>query len=315
MSSDKPKLYVEGMHGLGDNIHQRAILRKLVKRYDVWLETSWPTIYYDIPIHCVAYGTKLRTQLKNVEKEKHLFVERPAIIENRLKIWYDSADIRETGSVLGAMMKFVGLSMEDADFSFPVPEEWRNKARKLIQSWGTTKPILFYRPLVVRREWKNCNARNPNRLAYLTLINEIRSEFFVVSIADANLVDEKIVSHKIPADVSYHRGELDFPMLAALTAESSLVFASPGFVVPLARAIGTPVICVFGGYENSSSFSVGYSPYLGIDTVKPCSCYSRKHNCNKTINIPKAKQKMRSFLNALPSKDNAVPEADKLVGS
>ena len=38
--SDKPKLYVEGMHGLGDNIHQRAVLRKLVQAYDVWLETS-----------------------------------------------------------------------------------------------------------------------------------------------------------------------------------------------------------------------------------------------------------------------------------
>lgn len=308
--SDKPKLYVEGMHGLGDNIHQRAVLRKLVQAYDVWLETSWPTIYYDIPVRCVAYGTNLRTQLKNVEKERALFVERPTVIENRIKIWYDSKDIKETGSVLGAMMKFVGLSMEGADFSFAAPEDWRAKARALIASWNTTKPILFYRPLVVRREWKNCDARNPDKDSYYRLFDYLCDRYFVVSVADVDRVNERIVSRKIKAGAEFHRGELDFPMLAGLIAESSLVYASPGFAVPMARAIGTPVICVFGGFENSSSFSVGYSPYLGIDTIRPCSCYTRKHNCVKTIRMPEAKEKIRRFLNALPAENNNTAKSD-----
>lgn len=302
--NSKTPLYIEGMHGLGDNLHQRAVIRKLLEKHDIWLETSWPTIYYDMPIKCVAYGTNLRTQLKNVEKEKSLFVERPKVITNRMKIWYESKDITETGSVLGAMLKFTGLPPEDADFSFIVPEEWRKKAKTLIASWGTTKPILFYRPLVVRHEWKNCDVRNPNKLAYYNLFNYLKDSYFIVSVADVDGKNEKICSHPIKADVQFHAGELDFPMLAAVMAESALVFASPGFAVPLARAVGTPVICVFGGYENSSSFSVGYSPYLGIDTIKPCSCYSRKHVCNKTIKIPEAKQKIRSFLDALSPQDS-----------
>ena len=304
--SDKPVLYVEGMHGLGDNIHQRAVLRKLTEKYEVFLETSWPTIYYDLPVKCVAYGTKLRTQLKNVEKERGLFVERPSVIENRMKIWYDSQDIKTRGSVMGAMLKYAGFDGADFDFSFTVPNEWRDKIRSLIVSWGATKPILFYRPLVVRKEWKNCDARNPTRAAYYDLLGEIRDRYFLVSVADIDNVNERIVSHPVRADKTFHKGELDFTMLAALIAESSLVFASPGFAVPMARAIGTPVICVFGGYENSSSFSVGYSPYLGIDTIKPCSCYSRKHLCNKTIRIPEAKQKIRSFINALPPKNHDI---------
>ena len=208
------------------------------------------------------------------------------------------------------MMKHVGLSMEDADFSFIVPEEWRKKAREMIASWGTTKPILFYRPLVVRREWKNCDARNPDIDSYYRLFEDIKDRYFVVSVADLDRVNERMVSRKIKAGVEFHHGELDFPMLAALMAESALVYASPGFAVPMARAIGTPVICVFGGYENSSSFSVGYSPYLGIDTVRPCSCYTRKHNCVKTIRMSEARDKIRRFLDALPTTNIDTAKGD-----
>src|SRR3546814_11400043 len=47
-SARMKSIYVQGMHGLGDNLHQRAILRHLMQSHEVWLETPWPCIYHDL---------------------------------------------------------------------------------------------------------------------------------------------------------------------------------------------------------------------------------------------------------------------------
>jgi hypothetical protein len=79
-----------------------------------------------------------------------------------------------------------------------------------------------------------------------------------------------------------------------------LVYCSPGFSVPLAQAVETPVICVFGGYENSSSFKGGdrYSPFLGIDIVHPTHGF-HSNKINKTINIPGAIKQIEDFLGGI----------------
>ncbi len=45
----KEPIYIRGMHGMGDCIHQRAVIRQLLDRHEIWLETSWPQIYHDMP--------------------------------------------------------------------------------------------------------------------------------------------------------------------------------------------------------------------------------------------------------------------------
>jgi len=99
------------------------------------------------------------------------------------------------------------------------------------------------------------------------------------------------------ADLEYHHGELTFENLAQLFAEASLVYAHPGFSVPLAQSVGTPVISVFGGYENSKSFSVGaqWAPYLGVDPINSCQCFLHSHPCDKTIDVPRALEQVRKF--------------------
>ena len=38
-------IMVQGMHGMGDTIHERAIVKQLIERGDnVFIETSWPQI-------------------------------------------------------------------------------------------------------------------------------------------------------------------------------------------------------------------------------------------------------------------------------
>lgn len=291
------RLYVRGMHGLGDNLHQRGVLRQLAERYaEIWLETSWPSVYHDMPaIRCVAKGTSLRTQRKNARRQSALFRHAPAI-GPQMRIWYAPADVRSTGSVLAAMCANAGVDHDRADFRMPVPAEWVAEARAIVGR--TDRPILVYRPLVERTEWGGCRARNPDARVYVDLFERVRDRYFVVSIADLVPRVEWMVSEPVAADATFHAGELHFEALAGLFSMAALVWASPGFAVPMAQAVGTPVVCVFGGYESSRSFASGarYTPYLGIDPIEPCECFQHQHDCRKTIDMTAAAARLDDFL-------------------
>jgi hypothetical protein len=291
----KTPVYIKGMHGMGDNIHQRAVMKELYPSHDIFLETSWPQIYHDFPdIKFVAKGTNLRTQLKNQERSSNMFIDlnRYSRDMRHMVISYSPEFVRRTGSVLKAMLHSAGTT--DTDFTLPVPNSWFEHINK-INTGG--KPILIYRPLMDRREWTGCSNRNPDKQAYYELFMALNPDkYFVISIADVVDNVEWIVSEPIKADLEFHKGELCFESLAALFKSAKLAYCAPGFTAVLSKAVGTPVITVFGGYENSSSFSSGNSPYLGIDTVSPCNCFSHTHRCIKTIDIATAKNKIGDFL-------------------
>jgi hypothetical protein len=54
------------MHGMGDNLHQRAIVRRLMEQDVVYLDTPWPSVYHDLVgprLHLVRpAATTLRTR-------------------------------------------------------------------------------------------------------------------------------------------------------------------------------------------------------------------------------------------------------------
>jgi ADP-heptose:LPS heptosyltransferase len=108
-----------------------------------------------------------------------------------------------------------------------------------------------------------------------------------------------MVGKPVDVDVALHKGELDFEVLAALAHRASLCFASPGFLIPLAQATGCPSICVFGGYENGQSFSLGarLTRHLAIEPVNPCQCFRHNHDCNKNIDLASAARKIEKFIN------------------
>lgn len=296
------------MHGLGDNIHQRAVIKHLINNAGrmVWLETPWPSVYDDFSagdLYLLKPNSSLRTQANNERREaaRYCFSGPPPC--ETLRVHYPPHLVREQGSVLGAMLAATGsVSPLLADFRMPVPEAWKEAARTAIGA-NPGKPVLVYRPLVERKEWTGCKARNPDHEAYFELFEEIRRRFYVVSIADLMPGIEWIASRPIVADATFHCGELAFETLAGLVAISSMVYCSPGFLVPLAQAIGRPSICVFGGYESSRSFSAGsrWAPYLGIDTVSPCECFRHDHACEKRIDLDRAKQRMGRFVDAYAS--------------
>lgn len=295
-------LLIRGMHGLGDNIRQRAIIRQKMRDHTVWLESSWVSVYHDMiaeGLKVVHKPTRLRTQAKNARREASSFSRpnyptgTPAISVN-----YPPEMVRKQGSVMGAMCAVTGTDIEAADFRLPVPQSWRAKAAVWLEQWMPTKPIMLYRPLVDRpSDWGGCNARNPDHDAYRDLFEAVRDRFFVVSVADLVPNKEWIVGHRIEADAKCHAGELDFETLAALTLASAMVFCSPGFAAVLAQAVGTPVACVFGGYERSAFFFEGAksAPTLGIDPINPCDCFGHHHACRKEIDLSAAKRRLELF--------------------
>src|SRR5262245_19828101 len=88
----KPPLHITGMWGIGDNLHQRAALRILVKQYAVWLETCHAWCYHDlIPdgLKLIPRPTRLWMHEKNLIRERHHFTrERPPAGSPHWKIWY-----------------------------------------------------------------------------------------------------------------------------------------------------------------------------------------------------------------------------------
>lgn len=293
--------YVLGMHGLGDNLHQRAIVRQLLERERVMLETPWPSIYHDLAdghrLRLVRKGSTLRTQAKNVVREhgKYHNGVQPSTAR-MVRVWYTGEQVRRTGSILAAMMESVKCDYARADFRLPVPQAWTDQLAAVLPA--TDKPIMVYRPLVERTEWQGCRGRNPDFDAYLALFTAIRERFFVVSVADLVPKVEWTVGHPIEADREFHVGELHFELLAALTKRAALMFCSPGFAPLLAQAVGTPSVCIFGGHESSITIAGGarMTPTLGIDPIKPCDCFDHHHQHDKRIDVPLAIERLRAFV-------------------
>lgn len=301
-----PAYRAHGMHGLGDNLHQRAVVRQLMEQKPVWLETTWPCVYHDLVgprLHLVYKGSPIGTYKRNAERERARYSAAPVPTSAwPIKILYTPEQVRTCGSVLAGMCRATNTRVEAADFRMPIPPEWDARAAQLLEQWQPSKPLLIYRPLVERSWWGGCIKRNPDHAIYATLMASIRQDYFVVSVADLKPGEEWIVGTPVDADVTLHAGELDFETLAALTARAALVFTSPGFAVILAQAVGTPSCVVFGGYEDARSFTGGarFAPYLPIEPITPCTCFSHHHNCDKRIDGIRALKRLQLFVQGLP---------------
>lgn len=298
----KPPLLVHGHHGMGDNLHQRAFVRQLMATHEVWLESSWASLYYDLVadgLKLLPKSTRLRTQAKNLERERGLFstetVPRDTL---SVQLRYSRGLVQRERSVLGAMFASTRFPMNVTDFRFPVPEEWKERARAIVGR-NVSKPIMIYRPLVLRTEWNNA-ARNPEVADYAAVFNAIREPFHVVSVADLVPGVEWSVSLPVRLDQEFHNGELPFEALAGLFAISSLVYSSPGFGVVLAQAVSTPIVSVFGHYERAYSFSIGaaLTPSCFVEPIIPVDNFKHDSAVPKNIARGPAIDRIQGFIAA-----------------
>jgi len=307
MPSPLPPLVLNGMHGLGDNLHERAIVRELMRQNEVWLKTSWPQLFWDMPeLHLLPLKSPIGWMAKNEQRTVALYGRTlPPPGARTLTNGYlhrMPRGVQFHGSVLGTMANVCGAAAV-GDFRLPIAPAWAVKADAVLMELGDGRPLMIYRPPVAISEANRVSAqakiaRNPDLAASHALLCAIRDRYFVISLADMTMVSEHLIGPPFKADAEFHHGELDVETIAALTAKVDLVFASPGFMTVLAQAVSTPLICIFGGFEGKESFSAGgrYSPWLPIEPVKPCSCWSPDCTHDKSIDIPAALARIETFI-------------------
>lgn len=309
-------IIIRGHLGFGDCIHQRAIVREWMERgEDVVLETFYSALYHDLR----RKGLKLQPipgHPPRVRERGRLLRDpvRVAPDARRFRLTYNAEAIRQHGSILGAQYACAGLTMpEKPDFSFPVPDEWRRAARLRIRDTGG-KPVMVYRPTVLNNLFR-CEPRLPHEGAYTDLYESIRDRYHVISVANLGNYGEHIAGTEMPADVTYHRGELTFEELAGLYAEADLAFTCAGFAPVLAQAVGTRTVIVYGGHEGfrtTNSVGAHLAPTLPIEPARVCEChaghYTRgpggvglvkpqvTHECDKTIDMSAALKSLQEFV-------------------
>jgi len=284
------------MYGIGDNIHQRAVIREAMKEGPVLLETFYYSLFYDL----VEQGLKLRRLTGHPPRIRERTVFRDycnPVNRNYAKITYDPARIKACGSILAAQFNSIGRAMPARpNFSLPVPHAWRQWAREAVGS-GVRKPILVYRPIVLNDVWK-AEARAPDPTLYSAIFRTIRDQYHVVSVANLGDAGEYIVGENQDADSNFNRGELDFETMAGLFAEATMTFTCPGFAPVLSQAVGTRTVIVYGANEcHTTTNIVGehQALTLAIEPDVPCAHHMKNCNCSKHITLPPAIARLEAF--------------------
>lgn len=295
---------LQGMHGIGDNLHERAIVRELMRDHEVWFKTSFPQLYWDLvpAIHLLPLHSPISWMAKNELRCAALYgTDEPPAGARVVRCAYPWPDARRT-SVLEAMAKYCGVPV--GDFRLPIAHAWKRSADRLLARLKPTRPLLVTRPLLAIDDQRNPRsaraklARNPEFDAYAELFARLRERYFVVSIADTQPGVEWPIGPRLAADAEFHHGEVDIETLAALTARASLVYCSPCFLTVLAQAVDTPLICVFGGFEGANSFAAGPARWLPIEPRHACRCWTWNCRHNKTIDVAAAAARIEHFIDA-----------------
>lgn len=260
-------MLIQGMHGLGDGIYQRAVVREV--QGPVFLETPWPQLYSDLPVRCVRPMTKLRTQAKNARRDD-LQWSRVPYGAQRMRLHY----VNQPGSILGALARGLRVTPRVFDLpAFPAP---------------TRDPYIVVRPATLRSEWR-ADSRNPH-LGYIDRAAQaLRDRYRIISVADLR-DGEEWPSEPLPyADERYHAGELQLEQLLGLVAGAAGVVGGVGWLVPAAIAYRVPLLLLFGGWGLHNGPARIFSAPMDLSQVHQalpdrfCLCGNRSHDCDKRI--------------------------------
>ena len=258
------------MHGLGDNLYQRAVLKHCGEH--VFLQTPWPQLYADLPnVTCVPANSRLRTQAKSEQRSQSLFGRLSG--GQRVQRWHYVNDPQL--SILQSLAQQIGAS--GFDFRGPTFDGPKIK-----------RPYVVVRPVCLRREWTS-DARNPAPEYIARAIEYLRQDFTIVSVADLQEGHEWALNPLPYADVTYHAGELNIEQLLGLVQGAAAMVGGVGWVVPASLSYSVPLLLIYGGWGFSNGPSRIFGPGVDtsfIDQVMPdafCHCNSNRHLCDKRI--------------------------------
>jgi len=276
-------VFIVGMQGLGDNIYQRAVMRKVCQVANpVYLESPWPQLYKDLSIRIVKPSTRLHTQRKNIEQcvrevNCNWFQPRPArgsMQEGRINYC-----VRPDLTILESLCQSVNWQTDAVQFDLP---NFRSGLK-------IRTPYVVIRPATIRPEWM-ATSRNPNPwYLELTSIRLRIAGFHVVSVADVDGDNEWFDGKAPHADTYFEGGQLTVGQLMYLVQNAAGVVSGVGWAVPACIAYRVPLLLLYGvwGYANGPQRIL--DPRLDTSLITQllpknfCMCNSNSHSCDKTI--------------------------------
>jgi len=275
---------VQGLYGMGDNIYQRPFIRALLEKHGrLWLQTSWPELYEDMPhqLFFLEPQTNLRTQAKNIQRNARKWVEPPKPVDRSARIRYGGDLCRS--NIPRIMAKSLGMG-DTGSLRFDLPDFREHVLVKYPQ------PFAVVRPVTIRREWSN-PARNPDPRYVQEAVWMLKAAgYYVISVADIEPGKEDYVDGPLEGcDQYYDDGQLTIRPLLALIQSADLVVGGVGWIVPACIAAHTPLFVVGGGQGGHNAPERITDPRMDLSRVgfalpdNYCRCTNMRHNCPKTI--------------------------------
>ena len=283
-------IQIISMQGLGDNIYQRPIVAELSKTTPVEINTSWPQLYRDLPnVTCVMdEPTILRTQLKNINKNKHLFSRPSPNPDIRFQLKYNH---RSGGTLYEELLASCPFSYRFKTGRLSLPIFYLSHQVAHILSGD--KPIAIIRPGTIRTEWK-ATARNALP-EYLCMASKLLMDlgWRVVVVADLSPGREELIGNMPDCHEAYLQGQLEFEELMTVCIGADLIVGEVGWAVPFSYAANQNAIIINGGALGFNAPELLTPPQHQNDTNvqymvpdHPCRCKHSQHRCkegSKTI--------------------------------
>jgi hypothetical protein len=278
----KPVL-IRGLWGLGDNCYQRPFVRAAAARYQVWLDTPWPELYEDLDIRLVRAPRRLRTQMKNLERQPKTRWSKPPPMRE-VKVSY-GAELADYSVIQSLERRWSALKVLFDPALFDLPDMGPSPI-------VSDKPIAVIRPVTRRTEWDN-TARAPLPEYIVALAAELMATHTVVAVADIEAGHEWLVGTLPPAHHHFVFGELKVRELLALVRDADIVVGGVGWIVPAGLALKVRTFVVLGGHGGHNAPEKITDPRLDLSRIgfampeKFCRCTRMLHDdCDKTIADP-----------------------------
>jgi len=268
----KPAL-LHGRGGLGDAVWMRPFVRQAAKQWSVYVDTSWPELYADLPARVVRRMGGLRLQRHHGDKHPaETWAKLPVARPVNLRYRWSQLNRR---SMLADMEELSRIRPTPLTLDLPLLPESPVSGRYAV-----------IRPPAARLDYPG-PAREPLGEYIHTAAETVRESLPLVSLgAFVPGLEEPTCS--VPADIRFEHGELSLLQALAVVANADLVVTSPGWMIPVGLAAGVRVIVIAGGCggRNNPEAIVDRRIPSRVTWILPdeyCRCRNRLHDCPKTI--------------------------------
>jgi len=251
-----------------------------MEKHEVWLDTAWPELYEDLDIRFVLTPRRLRTQMKNVERQPKTRWSKPPPMREIRQLSY-GRDLTTIPLITALERRWSALRVGFDPALFNLPELGPSPVR-------SDRPIAVIRPVTVRSEWRN-EARNPRPEYIYALAAELMATHTVVAVADIAPGQEWLVGTLPPAHHHYIFGELPVCELLALVRDADIVVGGVGWIVPVGLALKTKTFIVLGGHGGHNAPEKITDERMDLSRIgfaipeRFCRCTHMLHNCEKEI--------------------------------